>query len=124
MRPTALVHPSPFPAPMLLPHLDEAERGPSSRVRPLDPIGVLRSLVVYTELRDLDAEGAWVTVSDPFGVVYFEGAPAADGSVAVYVDESRQVLALQVLLETPRVHRQAEVVLGPGITEYRFTSFR
>lgn len=120
----AHVHPSPFPAPFVLPDLDEADRGPSSRVRPLDPVGAMRSLVVYTDLRGHDAEAAWVTVSDPFGVVYFEGAVAADGTIAVYVDESREVHALQVLLETPRVHRQSEVVLGPGITEYRFSAFR
>jgi hypothetical protein len=99
---------------------DEADPVPPSRVQAIDHGERVRALLVFTGLSGADAAAAWVTVSDCHGVVYFEGSPAADGSVAVYVNDARRVDSLLVQLETTRIHRQAEVALSEEVTEYAF----
>jgi hypothetical protein len=99
---------------------EETDCVPSSGVQPVDGGERVRALLVFTGLSGADAAAAWVTVSDPHEVVYFEGPPAADGSVAVYVNDSRRVDSLRILLETTRLHRQAEVTLSEAVTEYAF----
>jgi hypothetical protein len=98
----------------------ETDCVPPSGVQPVDAGERVRALLVFTGLFGADAAAAWVTVSDCHGVVYFEGSPAADGSVAVYVNDSRRVDSLRILLETTRLHRQAEVTLSEAVTEYAF----
>lgn len=99
---------------------EETDCVPSSGVQSVDAGERVRALLVFTGLFGADAAAAWVTVSDPHDVVYFEGPPAADGSVAVYVNDSRRVDSLRILLETTRLHRQAEVTLSEAVTEYAF----
>jgi hypothetical protein len=98
--------------------LDHFDDVPSSEVRPV-AIGD-RSLVVSTGQSGAAAQEAWVTVADASGVVYFEGHPDADGSVAVSLEGAPHAETVLVLLETARTHRQAEVVLGKGRTAHTF----
>ena len=115
---------SPFELPAIVAstdnRADETDRDPPSQVRSVEANEHVRSLVVFTGLSGQDAQAAWVTVSDACGVVYFEGSPAADGTVAVYFDDSRRIDSLRILLETARMHRQAEVALSDRVTEYAF----
>jgi hypothetical protein len=115
---------SPFELPAIVAptdrRVDETEGDPPSQVRPVESSDHVRSLLLFTGLSDADAETAWVTVSDANGVVYFEGSPTADGTVAVSIDDSRRVDSLCVRLETARMHRQAEVTLSGEVTEYAF----
>jgi hypothetical protein len=96
------------------------EDGPSSEVRPIDAVLRARSLVVVTSLRDAAAQSSWVTITDAAGVVYFEGAPNADGTVTLSFEGAPHVDCVQVLLETGRAHRQAQVRLQGDRTEHRF----
>jgi hypothetical protein len=98
--------------------LDLADLEPTSEVRSID--ARVRRLVVDTGLRRAAAEGAWVTISDEAGVVYFEGSPSADGCVDVSLESSPPVEQVRVLVETATQHRQAVVQLAAGWTSHRF----
>jgi hypothetical protein len=93
------------------------DSGPSSEIR---PVAAHRVLVVSTGLRGPAADASCVTVTDDAGAVYYEGPPSADGCIALSFDGSPDVMAVRVLLETPRAHRQARVGLSEGRTEYSF----
>jgi hypothetical protein len=90
---------------------------PSSEVRAID--GRVRRLVVDTGLRAVAAEGAWVTVCDEKGVIYFEGTPSADGCVEVSF-EGAAVEKAQILLETGTSHRQAHLTIAEGWNSHAF----
>ena len=98
--------------------LPDLDFEPTSEVRPLD--ARVRRLVIDTGLRGDAADQAWVTVSDEAGTVYFEGTPSADGCVEVSFDGAPEVRSVRVLLETARLHRQAQVMLGDGWTAHAF----
>jgi len=85
---------------------------PTSEVRAVS--APWRRLVVDTGLRGVEAESAWVTVTDQRGAVFYEGSPSADGCV--------DVRTARITLETARLHRTAEVELGDGWTSHAFTS--
>lgn len=99
---------------------EELEWEPTSEVRPVNATS--RRLVVDTGLRGADAEAAWVTVTDEHGAVFFEGPPSADGCIDVSFERqgAASVRVARVLLETPRLHRTAEVELGDGWTAHAF----
>ncbi len=96
----------------------EQELEPTSEVRTIE--SRVRRLVVDTGLRGEAAEQAWVTVTDPDGAVYYEGAPSADGCVDVSFEGAPQVTRAHIQLETARLHRQAEVALNQGWTAHAF----
>jgi hypothetical protein len=91
---------------------------PISEVRPID--AQLRRLVVDTGLRGKAAESAWVIVSDERGTVHFEGTPSADGCIDVAFEGGPTVRRAHVLLETPRLHRQAIIDLRDGWNAHAF----
>jgi len=97
---------------------DELDWEPTSEVRPVQT--TCRRLVVDTGLRGADAEAAWVTITDERGAVFFEGPPSADGCVDVSFEGAPSVRTARILLETPRLHRTAEVALGEGWTSHAF----
>ncbi len=100
---------------------EEADaQGPSSEVRPVEAV-IARSLYVATRLRGADAQGAIVTVTDVIGRVLFEGGLGTDGTVHIVLDGLGERAVVRVLLETVRVHRQAEVVIARPVTEHAFT---
>jgi len=100
---------------------EEADaEGPSSEVRPVEAV-TARSLYVATRLRGAEAQSATVTVTDVSGRVLFEGGLGADGTVHIVLDGLGERAVLRVLLETVRVHRQAEVVVARPVTEHAFT---
>ena len=90
---------------------------PISEIRPLDPT---RRLVVDTGLRGAAAESAWVTVTDEGGTVHFEGIPSTDGCIEVAFEGGLTVTRVRVLLETPRLHRQAVIDLRDGWNAHAF----
>jgi hypothetical protein len=98
----------------------DAEGGPSSEVRPVEAV-TTRSLYVATRLRGAEAQSAIVTVTDVSGRVLFEGGLGADGTVHIVLDGLGERTVVRVLLETVRVHRQAEVVVARPVTEHAFT---
>jgi hypothetical protein len=91
---------------------------PTSEVRSVQ--ATHRRLVIDTRLRGADAEAAWVTVTDERGAVYFEGPPSADGCVDVSFESAPSVRVARILLETPRLHRTAEVELKGVWTSHAF----
>jgi hypothetical protein len=97
---------------------DDLDWEPTSEVRPVQ--ATCRRLVVDTRLRGADAEAAWVTITDEHGAVFFEGPPSADGCVDVSFEGAPSVRTACVRLETPRLHRTAEVTLGEGWTAHAF----
>ena len=99
---------------------DPFDREPTSEVRPTDPRA--RRLTIDTGLRASAAEEAWVTVTDDSGAVFFEGPPSADGCLDVSFAGAPHVRFAHILVETPRLHRQAVVELGHGWTPHAFTS--
>jgi hypothetical protein len=90
---------------------------PISEIRAIDPT---RRLVVDTGLRGKAAESASVTVTDEHGTVHFEGAPSADGCIEVTFEGVATVRRARVLLETPRLHRQAILDLRDGWNAHAF----
>ncbi len=98
----------------------DGERGPTSEVRPVEAAGA-RSLYVATRLRGAEAQSAIVTVTDASARVLFEGGLGADGTVHIVLEGLGEATVVRVLLETLRVHRQAEVVLARPVTEHAFT---
>ena len=100
--------------------LDLLEFEPTSEIRAIPPD--VRRLIVDTGLRGAAAEGAWVTVTDEAGAIYFEGSPSADGCVAVAFPAGSWVERASVLLETATSHRQAQVTLGPVWTSHVFAA--
>lgn len=98
----------------------DTERGPSSEVRPVEAVGA-RSLYVATRLRGAEAQSAIVTVTDVSARVLFEGGLGADGTLHIVLEGLSDGAVVRVLLETLRVHRQAEVVLARPVTEHAFT---
>jgi hypothetical protein len=104
-------------APHLSLDLDDLE--PVSEIRPVPATG--RRLVVDTGLRGAAAEQAWVTVvTDDADVVLFEGAPSADGCVAIAFEQPPFPDRVCVQLETARSHRQAKVTLRDGWNAHAF----
>ena len=97
-----------------------AARGPSSEVRPVESAAA-RSLYVATRLRGAEAQSAIVTVTDASARVLFEGGLGADGTVHIVLEGLGERAVVRVMLETLRVHRQAEVVLARPVTEHAFT---
>jgi len=91
---------------------------PISEIRTIDP--QTRRLVVDTGLRGKAAESAWVTVTDERGAVRFEGMPSADGCIEVAFEGGPTVARARVLLETPRLHRQAIIDLRDGWNAHAF----
>jgi hypothetical protein len=98
----------------------DAGGGPSSEVRPVEGV-TARSLYVATRLRGTEAQSAVVTVTDATGRVLFEGGLGGDGTVHIVLDGLGDRAVVRVLLETLRVHRQAEVVIARDVTEHAFT---
>jgi hypothetical protein len=98
--------------------LDLHDDEPISEIRPID--SQTRRLVVDTGMRGAAAESAWVTVSDERGAVHFEGTPSADGCVEVAFEDGPTIARARVLLETPRLHRQAIVELREGWNAHAF----
>jgi len=90
---------------------------PISEIRTVDPT---RRLVVDTGLRGKAAESAWVTVTDERGKVHFEGTPSVDGCIEVAFESEPAVTRARVLLETPRLHRQAVIDLRDGWNAHAF----
>ncbi len=90
---------------------------PISEIRTIDST---RRLVVDTGLRGKAAESAWVTVTDERGAVHFEGMPSADGCIEVAFEGGPTVTRARVLLETPRLHRQAIIDLRDGWNAHAF----
>jgi|SRR5580698_5639492 hypothetical protein len=91
---------------------------PTSEIRPIDSRA--RRLVVDSGLRGPAAEAAWIIIMSLEGVVFFEGAPSADGCVEMSLEAS-PLTKVRVRLETARCHRQAEVVLTDGWTAHAFS---
>jgi hypothetical protein len=98
----------------------DADGGPSSEVRPVEAVAA-RSLCVATRLRGAEAQSAVVTVTDASGRVLFEGGLGADGTAHIVLEGIGERAVVRVLLETVRVHRQAEVVIARTVTEHAFT---
>lgn len=98
--------------------LDLSDLEPVSEVRPVNPRA--RRLVIDTGLRGAAADTAWVTVTDDAGSVLFEGAPSADGCVALSFDQPPYPEHVRVLLETARSHRLAQVTLAEGWNAHAF----
>jgi hypothetical protein len=98
--------------------LDLRDDEPISEVRPV--AAPIRRLVVDTGLRGKAAESAWVTVSDERGTVHFEGTPSADGCIDLAFEGGQTVSRARVLLETPRLHRQAIIDLRDGWNAHAF----
>jgi hypothetical protein len=95
---------------------------PAASARP-SPTGVptaVQRLIVDTGLRGGEAATAWVTVSDEAGAVLFEGVPDAEGHVHVTFVGLPAVERVHILLETARLHRQAEVPLREGTNSHTF----
>lgn len=90
---------------------------PISEIRTIEGT---RRLVVDTGLRGAAAESAWVTVSDEHGALRFEGTPSADGCIEVAFEGEPAVTRAHVLLETPRLHRQAVIDLRDGWNAHAF----
>jgi hypothetical protein len=90
---------------------------PISEIRTID---TTRRLVVDTGFRGAAAESAWVTVTDERGTVHFEGTPSADGCIEVAFEGGPTVTRARVLLETPRLHRQAVIDLRDGWNAHAF----
>lgn len=91
---------------------------PISEIRTIDTR--TRRLVIDTGIRGSAAESAWVTVTDEHGAVRFEGAPSADGCIEIAFDDGPTVSRAHVLLETPRLHRQAVIDLRDGWNAHAF----
>ncbi len=103
------------------PHLslDLTDLEPVSEVRAVPSTG--RRLVVDTGMRGAAADQAWVTVTDEADVVLFEGAPSADGCVALAFEQAPFPDRVCVQLETARSHRQAKVTLRDGWNAHAFS---
>ena len=91
---------------------------PISEIRPIAT--QTRRLVVDTGIRGAAAESAWVTVTDERGALHFEGAPSADGCIEVAFENGPTVARVSVMLETPRLHRQAVIDLRDGWNAHAF----
>ncbi|HEX8792005.1 MAG TPA: hypothetical protein VF765_13715 [Polyangiaceae bacterium] len=91
---------------------------PISEIRTIE--SRTRRLIIDTGLRGTAAESAWVTVSDEQGAVRFEGTPGADGCIEVAFESGPAVTRAHVLLETPRLHRQAVIDLHDGWNAHAF----
>lgn len=98
--------------------LDLPDDEPISEIRPIG--AQTRRLVVDTGLRGAAADTAWVTVTDERGAVHFEGAPSADGCIEVAFEGGPTVARVRVMLETPRLHRQAIIDLRDGWNAHAF----
>ena len=98
----------------------EGDAEPSSEVRRVETIDRPRILRIFTWLRGPNTEGAWLTVTDDRGTVQFEGPLSVEGDVEIPLCHAHHVERVRVLLETVRWHRQADVCLSEGLTEYVF----
>jgi hypothetical protein len=96
------------------------DEGPDSEVRPVQGIPPQRLLRVFMWLRGAHEDGAWLTVTDENDTVHFEGLLSSEGSVEVPFARAPDVRQVRLRLEASHWHRQAEVVVGEGLTEHLF----